>query len=159
MPRWHNHYLDGHAHFCTAAVKDRRPVLVDRAEQLLYPAWQVTRESLDVRMLAYVIMPDHFHLMLWSEFGRHVRTFLQRTLSRSGRAYPRPGRFWKERPRVVPVYSEAVLWTKIDYLHANPVRSGLVARAEDWAHSSYRQLAGRAGEVAFCCDTWEGLLR
>jgi putative transposase len=158
MARWHNHYLDGHAHFCTASVRDRRPVLVEQADTLLYPAWTRVRASLDVRALAYVLMPDHFRLVLWSECGRHVRMFLQRTLSLSGRAYPRRGRFWKERPRVLPVYSEAVLWTKIDYLHANPVRAGLVAGPEDWPHSSFRQLTGHAGQVAFQCDPCEGLL-
>ena len=159
MARWHNHYLDGHAHFCTASVRDRRPVLAPQADMLLYPAWARVRASLRVRVLAYVIMPDHFHLVLWSERGLDVRRFLQRTLSLSRRAYPRRGRFWKERPRVLPVYSEAVLWTKIDYLHANPVRAGLVSSPEDWLHSSYRQLTGHAGEAAFQCDTWEGLLR
>jgi putative transposase len=34
------------------------------------------------------------------------------------------------------------VWEKIDYLHANPVRRGLVERPEDWVWSSYRDHGG-----------------
>jgi putative transposase len=159
MSRWHNRYLDGHAHFCTATASDRRPVLVDRADDLLYRQWNAARELLDMRVLAYVVMPDHIHLMLWSNRGSDIRKFLQRTLSLSARAYGAAGRFWKERPRVLPICSEDICETKIDYLHANPVRRGLVATPGEWVHSSYRQLACGADDVVFACDAWDGLLR
>ena len=35
-----------------------------------------------------------------------------------------------------------MIWQKINYIHANPVRGGLVAGAEDWLWSSARWYAG-----------------
>ena len=157
MPRWHNYYLDGHAHFCTAALADRRPILVDRVDDLLYREWNVARAVLGVRILAYVVMPEHFHVMLWSESGLSIRSFLQQTLSLSARSVETAGRFWKERPRVLPIYSEGVFRIKVDYIHSNPVRRRLVATADAWLHSSFRQLHLGETEVAFACDAWDGM--
>ncbi len=60
---------------------------------------------------------------------------------------------------MLPIYSEAVSRTKVNYIHANPVRRGLVATPGDWVHSSYRQLACGADDVAFACDAWDVLFR
>jgi putative transposase len=48
----------------------------------------------------------------------------------------------------VNVRSAARIWRKLDYCHANPVRRGLVHRAEDWPWSSYRYYS--FGDMAPC---------
>jgi len=60
-------------------------------------------------------------------------------------------------PRVLPLRSEKVLNTKVDYLHANPVRRNLVADPGDWEHSSYRQLVLASPGAPFHCDDWDGI--
>jgi putative transposase len=158
MPRWHNHYLDNHAHFCTATVARWRPVLKGQAVDILYGEWEAARDLLSVKILSYVVMPSHFHSVLWAERGAQVRNFLQRVLAlTSHRLQPGAG-FWKERPRVVPVYSRAVLRTKVEYLHRNPVREGLVRNPDEWEHSSYRQIALGCTDIRFVCDGWDGIL-
>jgi len=152
MSRWHNLYLDAHAHLVTATVRSWRPLLKGEAVEVLYREWSAARARLCVRLLAYVVMPEHFHAILWAETGTSVRTFLQQTLSLSARAYQHGGRFWKERPRVLPIYSDKVLQTKVDYLHANPVRRELVAAPADWPDSSFRQLVSGETDVPFLCD-------
>ena len=102
-------------------------------------------------------MPEHFHVVLWSESGESVCRFLQRTLGLTSETFQPGGGFWKERPRVLPVRSGKVLSTKVDYLHANPVRRNLVADPGDWEHSSYRQLVLGSPRAAFHCDDWEGI--
>jgi putative transposase len=47
-------------------------------------------------------------------------------------------RFWQPKSYTFHVHSEAKLREKLDYIHLNPVRSGLVTRAADWAWSSAR---------------------
>ena len=157
MPRWHNHYLDGHAHFCTATVSGWRPLLTGVALDVLYDQWLVAREATGVKLLAYVIMPDHDHAILWAERGRAVSRFLQRTLGLTSSALRPGGGSWKERPRVLPLYSRRALETKLDYLHSDPVRTGLVSGPAEWEHSSYRQLDQGLTDVAFLCDTLDGL--
>jgi putative transposase len=152
MSRWHNQYIDGCVHFCTATVSGWRPLLHGEAIAVLYGAWDSARRELAVRVLAYVVMPEHFHLLLWAERGAAVRAFLQRTLSATSRRLQPGGGFWKERPRVLPVWSNKVLKTKLDYVHQNPV-----AAADQWLHSSFREIEMGRLDVPFRCDSWEGM--
>ena len=108
-----------------------------------------------MRVLAYCTMPDHVHIVLWSECGENVRKFLHRTISLTSRRLQPGGGFWKERPRVVPVYTRRVLEIKVNYVHANPVRGELVSDAELWPHSSFRQLVLGEPPARFVCDAWE----
>lgn len=115
--------------------------------------------DLDVKILAYVVMPEHFHIINWSKSGDMICRFLQRTLAQTSRVLaPKGERFWKERPRVVPVYSGDILQTKIDYIHRNPMRRGLVENPEEWPYSSFRQIVlGEQGE-GLVCDGWEDIM-
>jgi putative transposase len=130
-------------------------VLTDDRVEVVYEEWDAARKALDVQVLAYAIMPDHFHAILWGEQGRSIRRFLQRTQGLTSHRLRPGGGFWKERPRVLPVYSRKVLETKVNYLHANPVRRGLVASPADWVHSSYRQVEQGLTDVPFLCDSWD----
>ena len=158
MTRWHNLYLDGHIQFCTATVAHWRPWLQGKAIDVLYREWDTSRLALGVKVLAYVVMPDHFHVLLWAEPTHLVRTFLQRTLAYSSREIRPGGGFWKERARVISVYSNRSLCTKVDYIHANPVRRQLVGTADEWRHSSFRQIELGEVDVPFTCDTWSGIV-
>ena len=146
-------------HFCTATVDGWQPLLDEAAVAVLYSEWESCGTAFDVRVLAYVVMPEHMHLLLWSERAENVKRFMQRVLSHSSKRIGRGGKFWKERMRVVCVYSEDVLKTKLDYIHANAVKRGLVAVAEQWRHSSFGELELGSPGVGFRCDPWpEGVL-
>lgn len=45
---------------------------------------------------------------------------------------------WKEQVRGLAIWSKYQAGVKINYIHANPVRRGLVTHPADWQHSSYR---------------------
>ncbi|UCE66669.1 MAG: hypothetical protein JSU85_01230 [Candidatus Zixiibacteriota bacterium] len=47
-------------------------------------------------------------------------------------------RFWKEKPRVFSISKEGDLTRKLDYIHNNPVRRGLVKSPGDWEYSSFK---------------------
>jgi len=154
MSRWHNHYLDSHAHFCTVTVAGRLPLLTPRARAIMYREWDAARRLHDVKILAYVVMPSHFHLVAFADRGASVRSFLQRTLALTSGALQPGGRFWRERPRVLPVYSGRVLETKVNYIHENPVKAELAPTAADWPDSSFRQLILGQRDAPFLCDGW-----
>ena len=50
-------------------------------------------------------------------------------------------RFFDRALRTVKEYNE-----KVEYIHLNPVRAGLVSRPEDWRWSSYNEYAGMSAE-------------
>ena len=43
------------------------------------------------------------------------------------------------------IYTAEFLWQKVNYIHQNPVRAEIVARAEDYLYSSARNYAGEKG--------------
>lgn len=117
---------------------------------------------MEVRLLAWVIMPEHVHLIadpgavemtsfLWKLKRPFANTIIERwkelnapVLARITDADGRR-RFWLRGggyDRVIR--SEADLREKIAYIHSNPTRRGLVERDEDWAWSSAGWYASRA---------------
>ncbi len=97
-------------------------------------------------------MPNHVHALVWftdpgqiSEFMKqwkrvssfHIGQLLKSTLtSYASRLEKSP--VWQAKYYVFNVYSRGKLEEKLTYMHQNPVRAGLVARACDWRWSSAR---------------------
>ena len=102
------------------------------------------RERFPIRILAYVLMPNHFHLVLWpnrmqgemlSDFMRWVQvTHTQRYHAHHGTSGS--GHVYQGRFKSFPVQSDVHLRTVCRYVERNPLRAGLVKRAELWRWSS-----------------------
>ena len=98
-----------------------------------------------VAIWAYCLMPNHVHLVLVPGDSDGLR----RALSRVHRSYAgalhsrlrRTGHFWQGRFGCVAM-DEAHLQCALRYVALNPVRAGLVARAQDWRWSSARAQLG-----------------
>src|ERR1700761_6128475 len=96
----------------------------------------------DMRLLAYCLMPDHFHLLLWpredgdlSQFMRWLTmTHTQRWHAHHGTAGT--GHLYQGRFKSFPVQSDDHLLTVCRYVEQNAMLAGLVERAEDWRWSS-----------------------
>jgi REP-associated tyrosine transposase len=157
----------GDAHELTFSCFQRLPLLSkDRSRQWFVDARQSARRELKLSLWAYVIMPEHVHVLLWPQERvyevKHIRTALKVPVSRKALRHLRrhaPGfleklkdvqpngdvhyRFWQrgggyDRNVIEP----ATLQQMIDYIHNNPVRRGLVETATDWVWSSARFYAG-----------------
>jgi len=50
-------------------------------------------------------------------------------------------KFWKSGNHALELYSEKFKWKKVNYIHHNPVKAGLVNKAEDWRYSSAENYA------------------
>ncbi|MEK6799005.1 MAG: hypothetical protein AABZ12_08585 [Planctomycetota bacterium] len=186
MPsRLRRHDEAGHIHFLTMST-------FRRLQFFRHPGvcsgmmlgMNAVRERQAIRWLAYVIMPEHVHLVLLPQRTRDqppvpISTLLQEFKSIAGRLCkaalrevwrqhrslgtapsngwarsPGEKAFWKPRGYDFNVLAEDKLLEKINYLHANPIRRGLVDRAEDWAWSSYRFY--EFGERSPIAMDWDG---
>jgi putative transposase len=100
-----------------------------------------------MRVLAYCLMPNHFHLTLWPRADGDLSRFMQWLLTAHVRRYHRhyqsSGHVWQGRFKAFPIQQDAHLLTVLRYIERNPLRAGLVARAEDWLWSSLRQRGGQ----------------
>ena len=99
---------------------------------MLYEKCEKGRDATSTRVLAFCVMPNHIHILAWAERGDSMAGLLQRIAAGVSRRLKPGGGFRKERPRVLPIFSRSVLMVKLDYLHNNPVRAGLVSDPGEW---------------------------
>ena len=104
-----------------------------------------------VEIWAYVLMPNHIHLILTPNDGDGLRRALAPVHRRyAGHIHARrkrTGHFWQGRFGAVAM-DEEHLAAALRYVALNPVRARLVARAEDWPWSSVRAHLKRRGDKA-----------
>ena len=59
--------------------------------------------------------------------------------------------FWRHDNKPIELWSNAVIDQKIDYIHNNPVKAGIVDKPIDYIYSSARNYAGDIGEIEVEC--------
>lgn len=116
----------------------------DRLSMLDLMREMARRFEVDVH--AYVLMPNHFHLLLTPKTEQGVPQFMQ-ALGRSyvryfNNRHGRTGTLWEGRYRGTVLQAERWLLPTMVSMDLNPVRAGLVQRAVDWPWSSYAHNAG-----------------
>src|SRR4029453_7375519 len=109
------------------------------AEQILLEARALTK----MRLLAYCIMPNHWHLILWPLNGEQMSKFMQwftGTHAQRWQAFNETigtGAVYQGRYKAIPVQTDLYLLNVCRYVERNPLRAGLVQRAQDWPWSSF----------------------
>jgi putative transposase len=113
---------------------------------------RVLHEALAIhpmRVLAFVLMPNHWHFLLWPEGDRDLSAFcrwLAHTHSMRWHAHYHTagtGHLYQGRFKSFAVEGDEHLFTVWRYLERNPLRANLVAQAEAWRWSSlWRRLHG-----------------
>ena len=100
------------------------------------------RARFAMRVLAYAVMPNHWHLILWPNADLQLSRFMHwLTLTHTKRWHTTHGTtgtgpLYQGRFKAIPVQSDEHLLTAICYVERNPVRAGLVERTQDWHWSS-----------------------
>ena len=149
MPRGLVRYRDtGNFHFLTFSCFHRLPYLGSvEVRDLFLDALQRTRLRYRFVVAGYVVMPEHVHLLVGEPQRGDVSAAVHALkLSVSMRRAERP--FWQARYYDFNVYSADKVTEKLDYMHRNQVKRGLVEQPEDWLWSSYRHHAtGATGTV------------
>ncbi|MGH3426320.1 MAG: REP-associated tyrosine transposase [Candidatus Dormibacteraceae bacterium] len=132
----HRYQETGDLHFITFSCYRRQQFLDAPARNLFEQALERARRNYSFSVSAYVVMPEHVHLLV-SEPERDLLSTAIKAIKLSvARRYG--GRFWQDRYYDFNVWSRKKHEEKIRYIHCNPVRRGLVDRPEDWPWSSFR---------------------
>jgi len=138
----------GTLHFITFSCYRRIPLLRNQnAAELFQRALERARLKYGFRVIAYVVMPEHVHLLV-SEPERDTLATAIKAIKQSVARKQGGGRFWQERYYDFNVTTAEKRVEKVKYIHRNPVKRGLVEKREDWPWSSYRHYAtGEVGAV------------
>jgi len=102
--------------------------------------------DLDLTMIAYCLMPNHYHFVVRQNgdqaagllpqrvFNSYVKSFNKR--------YARSGTLFEDRYQAIHVDDEAYLVYLCTYVHINPLKSGLVDDLRAWPYSNYLDWIG-----------------
>ncbi|HCS55671.1 transposase [uncultured Rubinisphaera sp.] len=144
------HYI----HFVTFSCDQRRDLFEeDQPKRILLGQLNSQLSRLSAKWVGFVIMPDHVHAMLWLEETKNLSSFMQHWKRLSSHAIRnwyrihRPvyfqkaqelKRIWIPKYYEFSIFSESKLIEKLEYMHLNPVRTGLVSKPSEWRWSSAR---------------------
>ena len=142
------HQSEGHLHFVTLTCYQRLAYLGSPfARNIFEDALQRTHRRYRFGVIGYVVMPEHVHLLLSAPRRRRLAAGLRSLkLSMVTRTMRWP--FWQPQYIDSHVFTDVKRIEKLDHMHANPVKRGLVKSPEDWPWSSCRHyLTGNKGRV------------
>ena len=144
----------------TSVAHDRLPVFrTDALKKIVCAALDEARHSGGFAIFAYVIMPDHLHIIadgtlkvsdtlrfLNGISSHRVINYLKENnhttslakLRDAPKARGHSHSLWDGHSHALPLFSETFFMQRVNYIHQNPVRAGLVERAEDYRWSSIR---------------------
>ena len=131
MKTLRRYYIPGATYFLTLVTYKRQPLLLVDAS-LFWKCWQ------EPKPLAWVILPEHVHLLLSNgntAFSETIHRF-KITYSRRFRDMHRPGRVWQNRFWDHAIRDEDNMRRHLDYIHYNPVKHGAVVDPFAYEHSS-----------------------
>ena len=160
-------FTDKHyAYFVTWTVVDWLPLFAEPAYcQIVLDSLNYVRTDKCTQLNAFVIMSTHIHAVLWPDDGiilsditRDFKRFTSKAISREAerqgakeliRSFKNARKenraqdvstyqVWQEGSHPEAIYTEKFAKQKIDYIHLNPVRAGMVKTADEWPYSSAR---------------------
>jgi len=87
-------------------------------------------ERIEIRILAYCLMPNHFHFALWPREDDHLAKWMHwlttSHLRRYHKLYRHSGHVWQGRFKAFPIQEDDHLLWVMRYVERNPVRGGLL---------------------------------
>ena len=154
MPNYRRVRVPGGTFFFTVNLLRRdRSLLVDHIAELR-AAFRIARASRPFGIIAMVVLPEHLHC-IWrlppadaenaARWSRIKSEFSRRLPRDEGERCPasrvtrRERGVWQRRYWERVLRDERDLAAHVDYIHFNPVKHGLVARAGDWPHSTFHR--------------------
>lgn len=146
-PKYRRFWVPNSVVFLTLVTVNRTPVF--GARETVEAALEVLRRVKAIhafRMRGYVILPDHCHLLLWTEDGRFDRvmhSFKRNTVLALKEAGGREETIWQKRFYDHVIRDDADLTSHLDYVHYNPVHHGWTQKPADYEFSSFRSHVAR----------------
>lgn len=156
-------YLEGYIYYITINIQNRLNLFVRSSFVMpIYDSLNFYRYKQAFKVLGYVIMPDHLHVLIWpqgkatvSDIMRDFKKFTAVRIIRQAEVEQKEGwlaqfqqsgretgrsqnKVWQDDYWDKLVFTEKFLRQKLNYIHLNPLRSRLVDDLNDYPYSSYR---------------------
>jgi putative transposase len=140
------YFKEGNIYFLTHVTYLRRRILVEHID-LFWEAIDSQQARCAFDLLAWVVIPDHVHLLIDPKVNNLGVLTKNLKLSFSTRLLKRlslkGGRIWHNRYWDHVIRNEEDMNRHLDYIHFNPVKHNLVVRPRDYLYSSFRAFVAR----------------
>ncbi len=155
--------IEGSIYYITSVIYSRTKIFT--APSFVVPiidSLNYYRYQYSIKIIGYVVMPDHLHLLLYpliesaiTAFMRDFKRFTSGRITRQAKVeekrdwismFEQAGtkteraefKVWQDSFWEQNIYTEDFIKQKMDYIHMNPVRAGLVSSAIEYPYSSAR---------------------
>jgi len=155
MPKALHHpphiYLDDTWYMVTCAIREKRSLLRPQGyKDIVRDQLNALVIELKLRLAVWVILDNHYHILVKSRSGAQLPRFFQRLHGRTsfdlnGHDNARGRQVWHNYWDTC-IRTEQDYWTRFNYIHHNPVKHGYVTVTEEWPHSSYHYYLEQNGK-------------
>ena len=140
--------LPGYPHHVIQRGNNRQAIFAKTADyQRLLDLLDDNARQFEVAIHAYVLMSNHFHLLVTPQTSDGLPQMMQAVGRRYVRYFndsqQRSGTLWEGRYRSTLIQTDRYLLACMSYIDLNPVRAGLVAQAADYPWTSHGHYIGR----------------
>ncbi len=176
MSRKYKFFNKHKPYFVTYAVIDWIDVFTRNVyKNVMLDSWNYCMKNKGLRIHAWVIMTNHTHMIISSEqeelsnIMRDMKSFTSTSLKKAITKNPRESRkkwmlkmmkeagsnnnnnkgfqFWQQNNHPLILNTNKLFEQKLNYIHNNPVKAGIVDKPEDYLYSSARDYVGRKGLI------------
>lgn len=139
--------LPGYPHHVIQRGNNRQPIFSSAADYLvLLGLLEENAQKFGVALHAYVLMSNHFHLLVTPTSDEGLPQMMQAVGRRYVRYFNdsqgRSGTLWEGRYRSTVIETDRYLLACMAYIDLNPVRAGMVKEARDYPWSSHGHYVG-----------------
>ena len=154
MPNYKRIFLNGYSYFLTVKTYQNNSILIKNIE-LLRESFTYAKSKYSFKIEAIVILPNHIHMIITpnqakdypniiktikTHFSRHCNPKYYQHLFQSQSQIDNGYRpIWQRRYYEHTIRDEKDFNTRMDYIHFNPVKHGLVEKANTWEYSSFHK--------------------
>jgi putative transposase len=144
MSKLRRYFHPGQIYFVTSVAYQRLPIFLENSD-LLLAAFKSVFSGSNSELLAWVILPEHFHIVvdpktiLLSEQMHRLKMLFAGGYRMRARVYS--GRLWQHRYWDHIIRDDSDLERHINYIYYNPVKHGLATVPEDYETSSFSDLS------------------
>jgi putative transposase len=152
MPRIPRGLFDGLVyHVLNRGNGKQRVFHSDKDYEAFVSLMKEAKERYSLKLLAYCLMPNHFHIVLMPTQSEDLSRWMQWLMTSHVRRYHRyhgtSGHVWQGRFKSFIIQDDIHLLMVLRYVEGNPVRAGLVKSANDWHWSSHGEVAGTRSKL------------
>lgn len=178
--RGRNNLIEEHFFFVTTTVINFIKVFIDETYcDVLINNIKYYQERYDYEILAYCIMPSHFHWIVKTSPSKGTISSIMRDIKKYSawdileklekdkspflnnfiniNSLGQKRQFWIHRFDDEVIRDKKMLWTKIKYIHNNPAEAGIVVKPEDYKYSSARNYVLGEESTLSIEKSWAGV--